>query len=246
MPKGRSKTGQGSAGAKIFLPPAVSVIVPVLGESEIIGQAARHFLSATGGVNAEVIFVDGDPSGSSIKLVNSGNIRTLISPSGRGSQMNAGAEASAGRVLMFVHADTRLPEGAMEDALDVCRCPETAGGAFLLGIDSSKRGFRIIEAAANLRCRLTRIPYGDQAVFIKKSVFKTIGGYAEIPLMEDIEIMRRLKRKGLKIRLVKKAVYTSARRWKKDGLVYGTMRNNLLSCLYYAGVKPEALKKFYK
>ncbi len=244
MAGGTAKTGRDRG--KVFLPPVLSIIVPVLNESGLIRRTADHLVAASQGLNAEIIFVDGNRAGSSINLVNSSHVRGLVAPSGRGLQMNAGAAAATGGILFFVHADTRLPEGALAEVLDACRRPEIVGGAFLLGIDSRKKGFRVIEAMANLRCRLTRIPYGDQAVFIKKRVFDEAGGYAPIPLMEDIELMLRLKRRRLKIRLVRKTVFTSARRWEKDGLIYCTVRNNLLSCLYYAGVKPAVLEKFYR
>ena len=238
--------GRVGGGGKMGLPPAISIIVPVLNESGIIRQTEKQLLRASAGFSAEILFVDGDPSGTSIKLLTSPRVRRLIGPPGRGTQMNAGGRAAAGSILVFVHADTRLPDGALGDVLNACRSPKIAGGAFLLGVDSPKKGFRLIEAAANLRCRLTRIPYGDQAVFIKKKVFDAIGGYAPLPLMEDIELMQRLKRRSLPIRLVKKAVRTSARRWEKDGLIYATLRNSLLSCLYYAGVSPSVLKRFYR
>lgn len=228
------------------LSPAVSVIVPVLHETAVIEQTCAHLLAACGGRNAEIIIVDGDPRGSTINRVDSQQIRTLTASRGRAAQMNAGASAARGRLLLFVHADTRLPESAVRDVLEICRRPSIAGGAFLLSIDSKKGFFRAAQAWANLRCRLTRIPYGDQAVFMKKRIFRAFGGYADIPLMEDIDLMQRLKRNGFKIALIRKPVQTSARRWEKEGRIYGMIRNNLLSCLYYAGVKPALLKKFYK
>ena len=228
------------------LPPAVSVIVPVLHETKIIAQTCAHLLAACSGCNAEIIIVDGDRRESTIKRVDSKQIRTLTASRGRAAQMNAGANAANGRVLLFVHADTRLPEGAVRDVLEICRIPSIAGGAFLLGIASEKPFFRAAEAWANLRCRLTRIPYGDQAVFMKKRIFRELGGYADIALMEDIDLMQRLKQNGLKIALIQKPVLTSARRWEKEGRIFGMIRNNLLSSLYYAGVKPALLEKFYK
>lgn len=230
----------------IDLPPAISVIVPVLHETEIIEQTCMHLSAACSGYNAEIIIVDGDPLGSTINRVDSEQIRTLVASSGRGAQMNAGAKTASGKVLLFVHADTRLPAGAIRDVLEICRRPSIAGGAFFLGIDNKKGFFRMAEAWANFRCRLTRIPYGDQAVFVKKRIFQKFGGYADIALMEDIDLMQRLKRNGFKIVLLRKSVQTSARRWEKEGLIYGMIRNNLLSCLYYAGVKPALLEKFYK
>ncbi len=232
---------------KLITPrPAVSIIVPVLNEAGIIAETVAHLTDACRQFNSEIIIVDADPAGSTICHVDSNQVRTLAGPRGRGRQMNAGAEAAGAGVLLFVHADTRLPENALGQVLAVCCRPAVAGGAFLLGIDHPGKFYRLTEAWANLRGRLTRIPYGDQAVFIKKRVFHDLGGYAPIPIMEDIEIMQRLKRRGLKIRLIGKYVQTSARRWEQEGMIHGMVRNTILSSLYYAGVKPSVLKRFYR
>jgi len=231
---------------QILLPPAVSIIVPVLNEQETINRTIANLAGACRGFNVEIIIVDGDPAGSTINRVGRNQVITLVAPAGRASQMNAGAKAAKGGILVFVHADTHLPPGAIGDVLRARKRPEIAAGAFFLGIDSPKRIFRLIEILANVRCRLTRIAYGDQAVFVKKRVFEQIGGFAHIPIMEDIGIMQRLKKNRLAIRLIPKPVKTSARRWEKEGLIYGIVRNNLLSCLYYAGVKPSVLRRFYK
>ena len=230
----------------ITLPPAVSIVVPVLNEAAIIDQVVAHLTAAGRRFNAEIIIVDADPAGSTICHVDAGRARTLAGPRGRARQMNTGAEVAGAGVLLFVHADTRLPEYAIGQVLAACRKPAIAGGAFMLAIDHPGKFYRLAEAWANLRGRLTRIPYGDQAVFIKKRVFRDLDGYAPIEIMEDIEIMQRLKRSGLEIRLINKSVQTSARRWEKEGLLYTMVRNTILSSLYYAGVKPSVLKKFYK
>jgi len=230
----------------IIMPPAVSIIVPVLNEGTIIRQTVSHLTEAGRKFNAEIIIVDADPAGSTICHVDLSQVRKLVGARGRARQMNAGAKVAGAGVLLFVHADTRLPESAINKVLDVCRRPAIAGGAFLLGIDHPGKFYRLAECWANLRGRLTRIPYGDQAVFIKKRVFRDLGGYAPIAIMEDIEIMQRLKRRGLKIRLIEKYVQTSARRWEQEGLIYGMVRNTILSSLYYAGVNPSVLKRFYK
>ncbi len=229
----------------IDVAPAVSIIVPVLNESDIIEGTVMHLTGMCRGLSAEIIIVDGDPSGSTIRRVKSKQIRTITAFRGRAKQMNAGAEAGRAGVLVFVHADTLLPPGALQDILDACRRPEIAAGAFYLGINSGKKIFRVIETLANIRCRLTRIPYGDQAVFFKKKTFMHLGGYAGIPVMEDIEIMQRVKQKKLKTALLKKNVKTSARRWQKEGIFYALVRNNLLACFFYAGTSPRALERFY-
>jgi hypothetical protein len=119
------------------------------------------------------------------------------------------------------------------------------GGAFDLEIKSKKRIFRLIERAASIRSRLTRIPYGDQAIFLKKSFFDQIGGFKDIPIMEDVELMQRVKKAGQKIKFIPRKVWTAARRWEKEGIVYCTLRNWILISLYMFGVSPEKLNKFY-
>lgn len=230
----------------IRLAPTVSIIVPVLHESGIIHRMVTHLRAASRNGRAEIIIVDGDPEGSTIRhIAPSDRITTLAGPCGRGHQMNTGAAAATGAVLLFVHADTLLPPGGIQAAVDACGRPDIAGGAFSLGIDNQRRIYRLIESWANLRSRLVKTPYGDQAIFIKKRVFEDIGGYANIPLMEDIDLMERLKQGGYKITLIKQAICTSSRRWEKQGVAYGILRNNLLSGLFYAGVDPFVLKRFY-
>ena len=224
----------------------LSVIVPVLNEEGIIQQTIAHLKELSVDVPTEIIIVDGDPGGSTIRSIGlSDTVKTMTGPCGRGPQMNAGATAASGAILLFVHADTRLPADGIKAVVDACCAPHIAGGAFSLGIDNKDRIYRWIETWANFRSTLAKVPYGDQAIFIRKSVFARIGGYAEIPIMEDLDMMRRLKKGGYTISLIKKPVCTSARRWETQGLVYCIIRNNLLSGLFYAGVDVSVLKRFY-
>jgi hypothetical protein len=121
-----------------------------------------------------------------------------------------------------------------------------AGGAFDMGIDSERKVFRITERYVAWRTRLTRIPFGDQAIFVRRDYFERIGGYRDIPIMEDVDLMRRIRRRGDAICIVPEKVMTSARRWEKDGLVFGTLRNWMLQALYCCGVSPERLARFYR
>ncbi|MCG8549608.1 MAG: glycosyltransferase family 2 protein, partial [Desulfobacterales bacterium] len=144
-----------------------------------------------------------------------------------------------------LHADTVLPANAFQTILQVCRGKNVAGGAFDLSIGDSHPAFRIIEKGATLRSRITRIPFGDQAIFFKTKCFWALGGYQPIGLMEDVDIMLRLKKKRYKIHFISDPVVTSARRWKKEGLIYTTIRNWMLQLLFYMGVSPEKLKEYY-
>jgi len=173
-------------------------------------------------------------------------VTKLLSPKGRGRQQNRGAGAAHGGVLLFVHADTILPCRAFERIGEVMADTSCAGGAFDLAIDSPRPAFRVIERVASLRSRATKIPYGDQAIFLRASRFRMLGGFREIPLMEDVELMQRVKRRGWKIAIIPEPVLTSARRWEKEGLLYGTLRNWCLVTLFYCGVSPERLARFYR
>ena len=189
--------------------------------------------------------MDGDPAGGTLREVVEPDITKIYAPAGRSIQMNAGAAIAGGDILLFLHADTLLPETGVKSIRDVCRDPGIVGGAFDLAIDAPGSVFRVIEKTASLRSRLTRIPYGDQAIFIKAVCFRQLGGFAQIPLMEDIDLMRRIKRRGYRIRFITEPVKTDARRWKTEGVLYTTLRNWMLSTLFYAGVSPEKLKKYY-
>ncbi len=223
----------------------ISVIIPVYREMNIIGQTLSALDAALAGQGAEVIVADGDPAGSTIETLARPDIRTIVAPKGRGPQMSAGAAAATGSILLFLHADTRLPAGAADLIRSAAAKPGISGGAFSLGIRNDRQIYRWIETVATLRTRISRIPYGDQAIFIKRSVFYDLGGYAPIAIMEDIELMRRLKRANKRIRLLPQRVETSSRRWETEGPVFCTLRNTLLSWLYYAGVPAKKLVSFY-
>jgi len=225
----------------------ISVIIPVYGEADRINRtiddlktSASQMLWAT-----EIIVVDGDPEKRTLKAINDPAIIKTASPAGRGVQMNHGARAATADLLLFLHADTVLPATAVKTILHVCRDKGVAAGAFDLVIGASHPGFRIIEKGATLRSRITRIPFGDQAIFVKAECFWVLGGYKPIALMEDVDIMLRLKKKGYQIRFISDPVLTSARRWKKEGMIYTTLRNWILQLLFYIGVSPEKLKAYY-
>jgi rSAM/selenodomain-associated transferase 2 len=174
------------------------------------------------------------------------SVKVAISEKGRGNQMNRGAALAAGEILVFLHADTTLPPDAIELIETTLRDTSCMAGAFDLAIDSERPVFRFIEKAASLRSRVTRIPYGDQSIFMRRTDFRDLGGFKNIPIMEDVDIMRRIKKRGGKICIIDRAVRTSSRRWDREGIVYTTLRNWLLLSLYHLGVKPEILVRFYQ
>lgn len=240
--------------------PALSVVIPAYREQACIGALLAHLsrIPAPGGL--EILVVDGDPEQATLAALREGattaGVKGLASAKGRARQMNAGAATARGDVLLFLHADTRLPLDAFA-RIEHALAPETGdtgggvicGGAFRLCIMPESGppgpGLRFIAWAANLRSRLTRAPYGDQAIFLRRDCFEAVGGFADIPLMEDLELMTRLRRSGRRIRLLSACASTSARRWEAEGLLFCTARNVLLRALYHLGVGPQRLARFY-
>ena len=222
-----------------------SIIVPVLHEALTINHAIEHIRKISSGLQVEIIIVDGDTEVSTIHSITDRKVTKLVSPKGRGKQMNKGALRAQGDILLFLHPDTRLPENAFALIVDEMDKKEYAGGAFELGINSDRRVFSLIEKLVSVRTRLTRIPYGDQAIFIKKEVFNRIKGFKEIPIMEDIDLMRRIRKSGYEIYIIPEKVKTSPRRWEREGVLYCTLRNWTITILYLFGAKPESLAKYY-
>ncbi|MGD0884270.1 MAG: TIGR04283 family arsenosugar biosynthesis glycosyltransferase [Thermodesulfovibrionales bacterium] len=224
----------------------ISIIIPAWHESSIINQTINTIVSLPCNGDFEVIVVDGSAAGETIRAIQNREVRTAIAETGRARQMNEGASRARGDILLFLHADTVLPRDALRSIASVMAKKDVVGGAFDLGIQSNRPIFRIIENAASLRSRITRIPYGDQAPFIRKDYFHAVGGFQEIPLMEDVELMRRIKKAGGRIRFVPEKVKTSPRRWETEGILYCTVRNWTIRALYFLGVSPENLIRFYR
>lgn len=223
----------------------ISIIIPVLNEFRIINFTIEHLYTLDSSGTVEIIVVDGSPHGDTINTITRSNVQKISGQKGRGSQMNQGAAVAGGDILLFLHADTRLSHDALNQIVAATQQPDVVGGAFDLGIQSEKKIFRLIETGASIRSRLTRIPYGDQAIFLQKRFFDQIGGYRDIPIMEDVELMQRVKKAGKKIKIISRKVQTASRRWEKEGIVYCTLRNWSIRTLYLLGVPPEKLKEFY-
>jgi len=222
-----------------------SIIIPVLDEAATINEAIRHVTATAGDHAVEVLVVDGDPAGCTVRTIEGQTVKKLVAEKGRGCQMNRGASRAAGEVLLFLHADTMLPAGAFDCISSVLEDDAVVGGAFDLGIDAGGFAYRLIDRVASLRSRLTRLPYGDQALFIRRPYFIRLGGFTNIPIMEDVDLMQRIKREKGKIHIIRKRVSTSPRRWEKEGIVRGTLRNWFLITLYLFGMKPEKLTRYY-
>ena len=225
--------------------PELSIIIPVYDEESAINSVIPHLLSIMSGSFYEIIVVDGDPKKSTINKIHYDGVRTAVGPKGRGPQMNTGAALADGDILLFLHADTILPLNAARRIRSSCADRACAGGASRLGINSPKPVYRLIEKMVSIRSQITRIPYGDQGIFIKKQVFRAMGGFKNIPIMEDIDLMRRVRKRRENIILVPEQVSTSPRRWEREGVLFCTLRNWILASLFILGVDPGVLKKYY-
>lgn len=224
----------------------ISVIIPVLNEEERINTAIEAVFAQRFYGSVEIIVVDGHANGTTLGRIKNKKVIQLKSSASRGIQMNAGARAASGKVLLFLHCDTVLPMGALTAIHKTMAQNTTRAGAFDLSIDSHGCVFRMIEKSASARSRITRIPYGDQAIFIQKKFFFDVGQYTPIPVMEDVDLMRKIKKNKGRVQILNLQVLTSARRWKKEGLLYCTLRNWTLLTFFFLGVKPQTLVKFYK
>lgn len=222
-----------------------SVIIPVLNESKIINSTIDHIFAIDKKNECEVIVVDGNPQKNTIKAINNKRVICLGSLKGRARQMNKGASVARGDILIFLHADTKLPENAFDKVAQAIENKKYVAGAFSLGIDSTNIILKFIAFTSNFRVHFSRVPYGDQAIFIRRDYFNEIGGYSNIPLMEDVDLMKRIKKHKKKIYIIRDRVMTSARRWKQYGIIYTNLMNHLVRTLYFLGVHPDKLVKLY-
>jgi rSAM/selenodomain-associated transferase 2/rSAM/selenodomain-associated transferase 1 len=222
-------------------PPCISLIIPTLNESENIAETLASIHASS---NVEVIVVDGESTDETAEIARSCGAKVVTVSPGRAGQMNAGAAIAEGETLLFLHSDTRLPRGFDHYVRRTLAEPGTLAGAFELRIDGNLAGLRFIERTANWRSRLFGLPYGDQAIFLQAGLFRYLGGFAEIPIMEDFELMRRLRKVG-RIVIVPVPVLTSARRWKKIGIWQTTMINYAIPVAYSMGVSPSRLARWY-
>ncbi len=220
----------------------ISIIIPVLNEARILSATLANTQL---GADVEVIVVDGGSQDGTAELAQSLGVKVLSATGGRAGQMNAGALAATGDIVLFLHADTRLPRGFDALVRQALKQPKAVAGAFALQIDASLLGLRLIERGVNWRSRWLQMPYGDQAIFLKTEVFHHIGGFPKLPIMEDFELMRCLRRFG-RIVIIPLPVLTSGRRWQKLGVVKTTLINQLVIVAYFLGVSPERIVGWYR
>ena len=226
-------------------PAAISVIVPVLHDGPALSQLL-HALPWD--QNCEVIVVDGgsDPV-MDAACAKYPDVRLIRAPAGRAGQMNMGAAAATGHWLLFLHADSRLPQAWRTAITGSGTDGDTAshvGGWFRFALDDRAWQARVIEQLVAWRVALFSLPYGDQGFFVRRDVFTAMGGFRDMPLMEDVEFARRLVRHG-PVRRSPLPLVTSARRWRRDGWFRRSARNACLVCLYFLGADPARLARRY-
>ncbi len=225
--------------------PSLSIVMPVLDEAAGIA-AALEALAPLRARGAELIVVDGGSADGTPALCGGRVDAVLHASAGRARQMNAGAAAARGAVLLFLHADTRLPEHADRLIADGLRESRRSWGRFDVTIDGRSRWFAAIAALMNLRSRLTGIATGDQALFVTRAAFDAVGGFPDQPLMEDIELSGRLRRQGGAPLCLAERVHTSGRRWERHGVWRTIVLMWRLRLLYRLGVSAERLAREYR
>ena len=220
----------------------ISIIIPVLNEA---GYLAQTLAMAQTARNCEILVVDGGSWDGTLHLAETLGARVIAAKPGRSSQMNVGAVAASGDILLFLHGDTRLPEEFDRFVRETLAMPNTVAGAFRLAIDGNSPALRLVEWGVNLRSRLLQLPYGDQALFLTRATFHTLGGFPDLPIMEDFELVRQLRKLGM-IRLLPVSVLTSGRRWQKLGIVKTTLINQLAIVAYLVGIAPAQIARWYR
>jgi len=224
-------------------PPTISVIIPTYNEAQAIGTTLAQFASLAG--RWEIIVTDsGSTDGTREIVASTWQARLVEGPPGRGVAMNAGAAVAGGELLLFLHADTRLPDDAYRLISEAFRVPDVAATAFRLRVDRDDWRFRLLTPLSRLRFSVQRTFFGDQAIAVRRTEFERIGGYHEHFLMEDVDLSRRLRQRG-ELRLLPAEVVTSARRFEQRGVLPSLALMTALQLLYGLGVPAERLRRFY-
>jgi hypothetical protein len=221
----------------------LTVIVPTLNEAAHLGASLASLPR-----EAEVVVADGGSTDETIAIATRFGARVVTGSSGRARQMNRGVDAAGGDTLLFVHADCTLGPNAfnqIQTALADDDGDDVVGGSFRLSVRDASWGLKWIAATSNARARYLRTPYGDQALFVRRSAFEKLGGFPEIPFMEDVALVRKLKRLGKLVR-VNETVTTGARHWQQLGSVRTTLLNWSMVTLYLLGVPAARLEPYYR
>ena len=227
----------------------VSIVIPTLNA----GERLRACLSALAagslaGLVAEAVVVDGGSEDDTTAIADSFGARVVTAPSGRGGQLEAGAAAARGAWLMFLHADTVLEEDWLGDVSAFVEADDMRAGVFTLAFDAKGLAPRIVAAGAMARTRWLKSPYGDQGLLISRRLYDAVGGFADMPLFEDVDMISRLVRHGGRgaLHVFRTKAVTSPERYERDGYVGRVIKNAWHLAQYHAGVAPEKLARSYR
>jgi rSAM/selenodomain-associated transferase 2 len=210
----------------------VSIIIPTLNEEEVIERCLETVVNIPG---IEVIISDGGSTDKTVEIAGGyRDVKVVFSIRGRGAQMNAGASYAHGGILLFLHADSILSREVILKIPCVCKNNSIVGGAFKIRLLSDRLPYRLIEAGINFRSRLLKLPYGDQGLFVKRSVFKELGGFGGMAVCEDLDFIWRLKKLG-EIAILDEEILSSVRRWENSGILRTSLRNQFLLASYMLG-----------
>lgn len=221
--------------------PYVSVIIPTLNEAAHIEKTISSARSA----DAEILVVDGGSKDGTVEKADKAGAAVVPGPRGRALQQNRGAAEAKGRVLLFLHADTALPKDYVAQVFETLMDRRVLLGAFRFKTDLDQPLMRGIEFTTNIRSRCLRLPYGDQALFVRKAGFETAGGFPEMPIAEDLFLVRQVSKLG-RIAIAPAHVTTSARRWREKGVLRTTLINQLILAGLALGISPRTLARLYR
>ena len=220
----------------------VSVIIPTLNESSGLANTIAKMRENS---PCEILVGDGGSDDGTLAIARQSGARVIHSQRGRARQMNAAANEAVGDLLLFLHADTVLDPAGYRKMRETMRRNNLVGGAFGLQLDSDKTSLKVISQLATWRSKYCNLVYGDQAIFVRKDIFREMGGYPTLPICEDLAFFRALQKKGRTMVLREKA-RTSPRRWLSEGTAYTTFRNIAIAIMFLLGFPPKIMARWYR
>lgn len=219
----------------------VSIIIPTLNESGILPTTLERLQNLA---PYEILIGDGGSDDGTRDIARQFGVACVDAPRGRAAQMNTAAREAKGDLLLFLHADSHLDEAAYARMTAAMGNGRWVGGAFSLAIDSPVPALQTISRLATLRARYLNLVYGDQGIFVRRDIFRELGGFPPLPICEDLDFFRRLKKRGRTV-ILREPVVTSGRRWHAEGVYWTTTRNILIASLFLMGFPPSILSKWY-